>query len=121
LGNPHVALLEARPEDQYSGANPGADVPRAGHIPGAVNIFWERMIHSAAEPRLRDVESLRALFREAGIEPGDTVVAYCRTGMQASYAYFVSRVLGYETRLYDGSFMDWSRREALPVSVPATR
>ena len=121
LGDPYIALLDARPEDQFSGATPGAGVPRPGHIPGAVNIFWERMIQSTDEPRLRDVAALRALFREAGIEPGDTVVAYCRTGMQASYAYFVSRVLGYETRLYDGSFMDWSRREALPVSGPATR
>ena len=67
------------------------------------------------------MESATGSAGEAGIEPGDTVVAYCRTGMQASYAYFVSRVLGYETRFYDGSFMDWSRREDLPVSGPATR
>ena len=47
--------------------------------------------------------------------PGDTVVAYCRTGMQASFAYFVARYLGYETRMYDASFMDWSRRAELPA------
>jgi 3-mercaptopyruvate sulfurtransferase SseA len=35
--------------------------------------------------------------------------------MQASFAYFVARYLGYETKMYDGSFMDWSRREGLPV------
>lgn len=41
---------------------------------------------------------------------GSTVVAYCRTGVQGSFLYFVSRYLGYDTRLYDGSFVDWSRR-----------
>ena len=114
LGNPGIALLDARPEDQVTGAVAGG-VDRPGHIPGAVNIFWQRMIRSTGEPRLHDAETLRALFSEAGIEPGDTVVAYCRTGMQASFAYFVARYLGHETRMYDGSFMDWSRRPELPV------
>lgn len=39
-----------------------------------------------------------------------TVVTYCRTGVQASWDYYVSRFLGYETKMYDGSFIDWSRR-----------
>ncbi|NIQ54333.1 MAG: sulfurtransferase, partial [Gammaproteobacteria bacterium] len=73
------------------------------------------LIRSTAQPALRDPESLRARFREAGVDDGDTVVTYCRTGMQSSFAYFVARYLGYDTRLYDGSFMDWSRRGELPV------
>jgi 3-mercaptopyruvate sulfurtransferase SseA len=32
-------------------------------------------------------------------------------GMRASVVYFVSRMLGYDARLYDGSIMDWSRRK----------
>lgn len=43
---------------------------------------------------------------------GSTVIVYCRTGVQASMLYFVSRYLGYETKMYDGSFVDWSRRGA---------
>jgi thiosulfate/3-mercaptopyruvate sulfurtransferase len=42
--------------------------------------------------------------------PGTTVVVYCRTGVQASMLYFVSRYLGYPTKMYDGSYADWSRR-----------
>lgn len=90
-------------------------IARAGHIPGARNIFWEDLLVSRADPRLRDVPSLQARLREAGVNLGDTVVAYCRSGMQASMAYFVARYLGYETRMYDGSFLDWSRRPSLPV------
>lgn len=116
LDAPGIALLDARPANHFTGAvEADAGVPRPGHIPGAGNLFWEELLQSAENPVLKDPDALEALFREAGVAPGDTVVAYCRTGMQASYAYFVSRYLGYETRIYDGSFMDWSQREELPV------
>ena len=47
---------------------------------------------------------------------GDTVVAYCRTGVQASHAYYVARYLRRPVVMYDGSFIDWSRRgEEYPV------
>lgn len=115
LADPSIALLDARPAAQFTGAEAGPGVPRPGHIPGAGNLFWEELIVSPQDPVLKNLETLRALFREAGVSPGATVVTYCRTGMQASFAYFVARYLGYETKMYDGSFMDWSRREGLPV------
>lgn len=115
LDDPGVALLDARPEAQFTGAEAGAGVPRPGHIPGAGHLFWEETLDSPGQPTLEDPASLRAMFRAAGVDPGDTVVTYCRTGMQAGFAYFVARYLGYDARLYDGSFMDWSRRAGLPV------
>jgi len=114
LDDPTVALLDARPEAQFRGVEAGG-VPRPGRIPGAGNLFWEETLHSTENPVLKDPESLRAMFRAAGVEPGDTVVTYCRTGMQASFAYFVARYLGYEAKMYDASFVEWSRRTELPV------
>jgi thiosulfate/3-mercaptopyruvate sulfurtransferase len=115
LRNPRVALIDARPGAQFTGVEAGEGIARPGHIPGARNVFWEDLLVSRADPRLRDIPSLQSRLREAGVNPGDTVVAYCRSGMQASMAYFVARYLGYETRMYDGSFLDWSRRTSLPV------
>lgn len=115
LASPEVQLIDARPPEQYSGEEPGDDVARPGHIPTAVNLFWERTVESPERPTLRDPEALREMFRQAGVEPDDTVVAYCRSGLQSSFLYFVSRYLGYETRLYDGSYVDWSRQAELPV------
>jgi thiosulfate/3-mercaptopyruvate sulfurtransferase len=115
LDDPSITLIDARPPRQFTGEEPGDRVPRPGHIPGARNLFWEELIVSTSEPRLKDEATLRELFREAGAQPDRTVVTYCRTGMQSSFAYFVARYLGYETLKYDGSFVDWSPREGYPV------
>lgn len=115
LGNTDVAVIDARPEAEFTGEVAGDGVPRPGHIPGAANVFWQRTIEAADDPTLRDPRALRNLYEHAGATPGTTVVTYCRTGMQASFAYFVARYLGYDARMYDGSYMDWSRRSELPV------
>lgn len=114
LNDPGVAILDARPPAEFSGETPGDGVNRPGHIPGARNVFWQTLVRSPDDARLRDEAELRRMFEEAGAAPGDTVVAYCRTGGQASFLYTVARHLGYEVRLYDGSYVDWSRTE-LPV------
>jgi thiosulfate/3-mercaptopyruvate sulfurtransferase len=114
LGNPGYALIDARPTPQFTGED--ATGLRPGHIPGARNIFWRTALVSEADPRLHDVATLRAMFAEAGAAPGRTVVTYCRTGMQASHAYFVARYLGHDVVMYDGSYIDWSRRDELPVA-----
>jgi thiosulfate/3-mercaptopyruvate sulfurtransferase len=111
------ALVDARPEAQYSGAEPGDGVERPGHIPGAGSLFWERLLVSTEVPTLRDPDALRALLSEAGVGPEDTVVAYCRSGLQGGFLYFTARHLGYPARLYDGSYLDWSRRTELPVQT----
>nr|MBA2626884.1 sulfurtransferase [Gemmatimonadales bacterium] len=117
--NPKVALLDARPPEEYRGDRAGDGVPRPGHIPGAASFFWKRTIESDSVPRLLAADSLRALFAAAGAEPGDTIVTYCRTGVQASHAYLVARHLGYSVRMYDGSFIDWSRQADRPVATGA--
>jgi len=116
-GRSALALIDARPPEEFSGEKPGEGVTRPGHIPGARNLFWKRLIRSDTLPALVDTAALRGLFAAAGAEPGDIVVTYCRTGMQASYAYFVARYMGYEAKMYDGSFLDWERASTRAVEA----
>jgi thiosulfate/3-mercaptopyruvate sulfurtransferase len=109
LNDDSYAIIDARPPAEFSGATPGDGIDRPGHIPGARNLFWQDLVESADNPRLKDEAELRSLFQAAGAEPGRTVVAYCRTGGQAAFLYTVARHLGYDVRMYDGSFIDWSR------------
>ena len=112
LNKPRVAIVDARTPEFYTGANAGR-MPRAGHIPGAVNVPFSTL--ADASNKLKDSPSLRKLLADAGIKQGDQIVSYCHIGQQATLVYFVAKYLGYDARLYDGSFEDWSRRSELPV------
>ena len=83
-----------------------------GHVPGAVNIVFETVFddtgHLLPEARLRE------LFTQAGVKPNDTVIGYCHVGQQATAMLFGAEALGYDVKLYDGSFQDWKRRD-LPI------
>ena len=112
LDDSTVALLDARPPAEFAGG-PSDGVPRPGHIPGARSVYWRTLLDDAGRLHARD--ELERRLQAEGAGKGDTVVAYCRTGVQASFVYFVSRYLGYVTRLYDGSFIEWSRTAEFPV------
>jgi thiosulfate/3-mercaptopyruvate sulfurtransferase len=112
---PALSLLDARPPEQFSGKDPGEGITRGGHLPGAVNLYWMNHVESAQKPLLKSSAALRELFEARGIKPGSTVITYCRSGGQASHSYFLARYLGYQTRLYDGSYSEWSKRPENPT------
>jgi thiosulfate/3-mercaptopyruvate sulfurtransferase len=118
LNKPKIAIVDARTPEFYSGASAGR-MPRAGHIPGAVNIPFITLADSAN--KLKDSATLRKMLSDAGIKQGDRVVSYCHIGQQATVTYFVAKYLGYDARLYDGSFEDWSKRSELPVVGPSPK
>src|SRR5437588_10859425 len=117
LKKPKIAIVDARAPEFYAGTNRGR-MPRAGHIPSAVNVPFSSLADSSN--KLKDSTTLKKIFTEAGIKPGDQVVSYCHIGQQASLVYFVAKYLGYDARLYDGSFEDWSKRSDMPVVGPST-
>lgn len=116
LGRSGVALVDTRSDGEYVGAGERHGMPSEGHLAGARQLEWEELFVDGGTT-LRPRDELRATFAERAA-PGDTVVTYCWVGYRASATWFAARLLGYEARMYDGSYQDWSQRR-LPVRAGA--
>ena len=106
-----TAIIDARAPMFFSG--PAHGEHRAGHVPSARNIPFNTVF--GEDLRALSPDSLRSIFRAAGVQPGDTIIAYCHIGQQATAVVLAARLLGHPVKLYDGSFDDWSLRKELPV------
>lgn len=113
LSKPGVGIVDARTPNFYSGETPGRNM-RPGHIPGAMSVPYLTLVDEATG-KFRGAEAMEKLFQQAGVKKGDRVVSYCHIGQQATVVYFAARYLGYDARMYDGSFEEWSRNADLPV------
>jgi thiosulfate/3-mercaptopyruvate sulfurtransferase len=112
LGHDDLSLVDARPDDEFSGADNGLNGRvNPGHIPGAKQLYWENLLESRDRPVFHSVGELARLFAAAGADPSDTVVTYCQVGLRASVNYMIARMLGYHTLFFDGSWRDWGSRD----------
>jgi thiosulfate/3-mercaptopyruvate sulfurtransferase len=120
LNQPDTDIIDARAGEYYTGSK-GDGTPRRGHIPGATNLPYTEFVDDA--DRFKSKDALERLFRDAGVKPGDLIVSYCHIGQRATVIYFAAKYLGYDARMYDGSWEDWSQRANLPIatgSAPGT-
>ena len=115
-------LLDARPVNEFDGVVNSEAVAKAGHISGSHSLYWKKLIRSEANPALLNPPELEDQFRRAGLQQGQRVITYCRTGMQSSFTYFVAKYLGHAAAMYDGSIYEWvSSGSDLVVSPARTR
>lgn len=117
IDKPGVKILDARTPNFYNGE--GGGMPRPGHIPSAGNVPFTSLVNEKG--MLKSREAIAELLANAGVKAGDRVVTYCHIGQQGSFLYFASRLAGYPTSLYDGSFEDWSGRSELPLVGPTKK
>lgn len=104
--DPGNVVLDARDRDRYRGDHEPVD-PRAGHIPGAVNLPCRENLDERG--RLQPVEQLRATFAAAGVTDGAPVVSYCGSGVTACHNLLVLEHAGFgRGRLFPGSWSQYS-------------
>ncbi len=110
LRDEEILLLDARPEEQYTGEEMNGAV-RAGHIPGAVNVEG---LQGTDGQKWRSLEHLAEMY--ADIPKDKTIYVYCHDGFRNTLAYIQLQALGYEdVRLYNGGWAHWGNELSLPV------
>jgi thiosulfate/3-mercaptopyruvate sulfurtransferase len=113
LHQPSVTIIDARTREFYTGSQSDGN-PRSGHIPGATNLAYLNVIDEKTS-QFKSSDALGDLFRGAGMKPGNLMVSYCHIGQRATVLYFTAKMLGYDAKMYDGSWEDWSHRKELPI------
>jgi thiosulfate/3-mercaptopyruvate sulfurtransferase len=114
--NPEYKLIDARPEQRFSGEREPLDSV-AGHIPGSINWVFEENLDMdgtflpAAELRDNYVQLLN------DVAPGN-VIHTCGSGVTASHNLLAMEIAGLPgSRLYPGSWSEWIRDPARPVAT----
>ena len=123
LKKPDRLLLDVRSPEEYRGERvmppPGFDhgAERAGHIPGAVHLFYKELYNPDAT--FKQPGELRSILERVGAAAGrkGDIVAYCRLSHRATLAWFAMKhVLGYgNVKIYDGSWTEWGSIVGFPI------
>lgn len=108
------SLIDVRAPERYRGDVEPVD-PRAGHIPGALNVPTTGNVDEHG--RFLAPEVLRARFAEAGVDAAVPVAVSCGSGVTASHAFVALRLAGLDPLLYAGSWSQWSNHPDRPVAT----
>ena len=115
--DPSIKLLDARAANRFAGLQEPID-PVAGHIPGAVNHFWQENL--SPDGRFKAPAQLRKEYGAllAGTAPAQAV-HMCGSGVTACHNLFAMELAGLAGgRLYPGSWSEWCADPGRPMSTP---
>lgn len=100
-------VIDARTEDRFHGVVEPVD-PRAGHIPGAVNLPFAGNLDPSTGRFLAPSE-LRQRYEGCGAHDQARVIVYCGSGVTACHALLAIEHAGLPAAsLYPGSWSQWS-------------
>jgi len=106
-------LVDARAPERFRGDVEPVD-PRAGHVPGAVNLPVAG--NTDDEGRFLPPDDLAARYAAAGVRPGVGAVVSCGSGVTACHDLLALERAGvHDARLWPGSWSQWSADPARPV------
>jgi thiosulfate/3-mercaptopyruvate sulfurtransferase len=116
VGSPDVLIMDARAPERYRGEEEPID-PVAGHIPGAINRFWESNLDE--DGCFLPAKILKAKFGETlGTASPQSVIAYCGSGVTSCHNLLAMAHAGlHGARLYLGSWSEWCADPARSIET----
>lgn len=114
--HPEYRLIDARPEDRFSGEREPLDAI-AGHIPGAVNWVFEENLDM--DGTFLPAEELRESYMRLmdGVEARN-VIHTCGSGVTACHNLLAMEIAGLTgSRLYPGSWSEWITDPARAIAT----
>ncbi|MEV5029237.1 sulfurtransferase [Paenibacillus sp. LPE1-1-1.1] len=113
IGRAGTVLIDSREAPRYRGEVEPLD-PAAGHIPGAINRFWNE--GKRADGSWKSPEEQAERF--AGLSQDDEIIVYCGSGVTATPNVFALQEAGFRNvKLYAGSWSDWSSDIQNPIAT----
>jgi thiosulfate/3-mercaptopyruvate sulfurtransferase len=126
LDDDAVTALDCRDADEWfaeSSSPYGVDFcPRKGRLPGAVWLEWYTTMTKdpTGVSYFRSPQEIAALAGKVGVGAGTDTIIYCFKGARASNTFLALHEAGItSTRIYFGSWNEWSRDPALPIEEGA--
>lgn len=109
-------VIDARAPERYRGDNEPMD-SRAGHIPGAVNLFHGDLVDDKGY--FLDPGHVVSRLYDAGIDKwedqslAESPIVYCGSGVTATHEIVALAHAGIQARLYPGSWSQYSATDRL--------
>lgn len=108
-------VIDARAAERYRGESEPID-PRAGHIPGAVNLPFSGNLDEHGH--FLPPEELHRRFEAAGAHEDHDTIVYCGSGVTATHDLLALESAGFaRVKLFPGSWSQWSADPQRPVAV----
>jgi thiosulfate/3-mercaptopyruvate sulfurtransferase len=114
LTDESVQVVDARSAERFSGKAPEPRPGlRSGHMPGAFNVPFDRVLDKGT---LASRDRIEAAFKDAGVDLDKPIFTSCGSGLTAAILTFALDSIGKTAKgLYDGSWSEWGSRPDLPV------